>query len=1029
MNQTAKRLTWFVLKLAVSASIMVWIFRKVVQRQEAHELARRVSELSWPWIAVAVAMQLGAITCSITRWDRLLVGQGIDAPIRHLIGSFFVGRFLGAFTPGGWTGLNGYRIYDIAKHTGKTARSATAIGIEMLLGQMAFGVVVIAGSVVGFRFIGMQGVVLVDLFFVGLIAAVLLLLTRPGVFSWLAAKLPAAAQARLRSILDAVSAYRGKGGLLATATALGVGTHTFNNLVFVATARALGTELSVADVFFVSAMQIFATLIPASINGIGLREATAVALYTRVGVPVSEAALIPMIGFAVEMAVSSFGGVVLLLRSSAYRPIITVADDERESRVRDQGAAAQLPLSLSQVQPPTLSEALPVALLGGITAGVVVGVTEALVIMVSSASEVGVRTLWYAATVYGLLYGVISASAVGTFAWLRARSGLGKQSRRVAFARTTATGVAVSAWVLGAFRIRRDVFHEELVWKSAQGLAVLVGCMVVAAALYVALSWSLRKLAPSRAAALVCGLCVLTGALVPLVASSKPHESAALVTNASSSPAASAGGAASGHPNVLLIVVDTLRADRLPTYGYAKGTTPNLDAFARDSVVFTHAFANSSWTRPSFATILTGRFASSHKTMGKSDVLPSEIDTLPEVLKRSGYHTAGFVTNYNVAPFFNFHQGFDAYHYLEPEFVLGADDTAAKLLWVQFAKQKIEKWRAARGHVEPGTAYQDAETVNRHVFSWLEQKAAADSANVPSSPSSPKSPWFLFVGYMDPHDPYFPHPYNGSGYARAAHASPSLEEAPVLSALYDGEIQYWDEHFGRLIQKLKDLGLYDNLAIVVTSDHGEEFGEHGGFWHGTTLYDEQVHVPLLLKLPGSGGGSGLGASGQAPNQAPNQAGVRISNWVQLVDIMPTVLRIAKVPAPQAMQGLDLFEGTHEVFAEESHEGNVLSSVRTRHGDATWKLIHANDGNPRGLQAQELYRVDRDPRESTNLAVSEAPALQSQQTRLADYQKRAVQGAAERATVDIAKDSTTIDRLRALGYVDESQPAGSATLKK
>src|SRR5690606_35493821 len=134
---------------------------------------------------------------------------------------------------------------------------------------------------------------------------------------------------------------------------------------------------------------------------------------------------------------------------------------------------------------------------------------------------------------------------------------------------------------------------------------------------------------------------------------------------------------------------------------------------------------------------------------------------------------------------FQFDQGFDEYHYLEPEFVLGADDAAAKLLLVQFLRQRIESLRDAFWGVQPGTAYQDAEVVNAHIVRWLERK--------------PSHPWFLFVGYMDPYDPYFEHPYSGEGYARAAHQSPALSEADKLRRLYDGEITYWDEHFGKLI--------------------------------------------------------------------------------------------------------------------------------------------------------------------------------------------------------------------------------------
>jgi len=248
--------------------------------------------------------------------------------------------------------------------------------------------------------------------------------------------------------------------------------------------------------------------------------------------------------------------------------------------------------------------------------------------------------------------------------------------------------------------------------------------------------------------------------------------------------------------------VDTLRADHLPAYGYEGGRTPNLDAFAEDAIRFDQAFANASWTRPSFASIMTGRYPSSHGVMAKSDALPEALTTMAEAYAGAGWQTTGFVTNYNVGPYFHFDQGFDEYHYLEPEFVLWADDSAAKLLLVQFLRQRIEGVRDAMFGVQPGTAYRDAQTVNSHITRWLDR--------------APAEPWMMFVGYMDPHDPYFEHPYSGSGYARAAHQTPSLDEADHLRELYDGEITYWDEHFGALIADLRRRGLYDDMTIVIT---------------------------------------------------------------------------------------------------------------------------------------------------------------------------------------------------------------------
>ncbi|MBW2404496.1 MAG: sulfatase, partial [Deltaproteobacteria bacterium] len=348
------------------------------------------------------------------------------------------------------------------------------------------------------------------------------------------------------------------------------------------------------------------------------------------------------------------------------------------------------------------------------------------------------------------------------------------------------------------------------------------------------------------------------------------------------------------------------------------------------------------------ASILTGRLPSSHGVMAKSDALSDAVTTLPEVLKTVGYATAGYATNFNLAPYFNFHQGFDEYVYLEPAFVLGADDASAKLLLMQLIRQRIEKMRAVRGEVLPGTAYQDAETVNDALTSWIDRRAA--------------SPWFLFVGYMDPHDPYFSHPYDGSGYARAAHQHPDPSEAPALTALYDGEISYWDDEFGKLLDGLRERGLYEDLTIIVTSDHGEEFNDHGGFWHGTTLYDEQVHVPLLVKLP----------------QA-RRGGTVVRHWVQSIDLMPTVL------------------------------------VRELDGTDEYKLINANRDNPRGLKPIELYRVDLDPSEQENLASSSPDQIRMTTKALLEQRALAKEGGVAADSVEI--DDDVAAHLEAIGYIE------------
>ena len=965
------------MKITFSVGMLVLIFRKVFAREGAADLLQRISNLHWGWIVLAVGMQLAAIGCATFRWKTLLGGQGIRPSWRFLASSIMIARYWGAFTPGGFTGFGGWRIYDVAKHTGKTARAAATIGVETLLGQAAFGVVVMSASMYGSRFLGTDGVLLVNLFFAGIVAIAFVLLTRPRLFRFFATFLPRGIRLRVQTLIDAVCAYEGKGTILLRALVLGVGVHAFNNLIYVCAARALGVELGVGEVFFASSLQIFMTLLPASINGMGLREGTAIALYTSpaIGLSLSVAVLIPVLGFACEMFVSSFGWLIYLFRGEDYAPHIEV--DELETEEEARAAIEEVPRN----QQPRPWRGCTIGLGAGAVAGLIVGIAEAVVIVLSGKGSVGIGVVAYGA----LAYGMFCAGVGAFFGWGLAYSGrLMKRpamSEPLAYARLTAFLVAVFALALGAFRVRRDVFHEELVWKSLPGLGVFCLCLLAAVVLYVGLSaffrWILVRKpgrfmlrawgSPAFVGIAVGALCIATLVI------GKPAEARERLAR---------GQAPQGAGNVLFLVVDTLRADHLPQYGYEAIETPALDAFSRDAIRFNMAFANASWTRPSFASILSGRFPSSHSVMEKNAALPDEVTTMPEVFRAAGWDTRGIATNYNVTPYYNFDQGFDRYEYLEPNFVLGADDAAAKLLLIQSLKRVIEKVNAVAERVEPGSAYQDAKVVNERVFEWLDE--------------SVQGPWFYFVGYMDPHDPYYPHPYDGTGYSRAAHQRPDPSEASRLIELYDGEIEYWDSQLGQLLDELKRRGLYDELTIVLTSDHGEEFCDHGGFWHGTTLYDEQIRVPLFIKLPNN-----------------QRGGTSVGHWTQSVDLMPTLLRLFGVDIPAEVQGGDVFEGTDVVYAEESHEGNILESVRERRGTDEWKLIRANPGNRRGLEPTELYRVDFDPLEQDN-RVAEMPNETEEMMNVLESQRDfAREGAIDGVAVELTDED--IEKKCSLGY--------------
>jgi arylsulfatase A-like enzyme len=299
-----------------------------------------------------------------------------------------------------------------------------------------------------------------------------------------------------------------------------------------------------------------------------------------------------------------------------------------------------------------------------------------------------------------------------------------------------------------------------------------------------------------------------------------------------------------------------------------------------------------------------------------------------------------------------------------------------------------------------GDFYQDSEVVNGRAFEFLERHR--------------DSRFFLFLHYMDPHDPYFRHPYDGHGIARAANQHPSPALADEMRQLYQGEIAYLDANFGKLLAKLEQLDLYEGSVIALVADHGEEFLDHGGFWHGLTLYDEQIHVPLLVKWRA---GERL-----APPELRDPP-------ARLIDVAPTLLARAGARAPAAMQGLDLAgdlaarsETQRMVFAEENHEGNVLRAVRT----SRWKWIEANPDNPRGLAPLELFDVAADPGETENVMERE-PGTLAELRRHADGHELA----ARQGRVGEAKAAAISAEERAalcqLGYLQgpECEPSAPA----
>jgi arylsulfatase A-like enzyme len=578
--------------------------------------------------------------------------------------------------------------------------------------------------------------------------------------------------------------------------------------------------------------------------------------------------------------------------------------------------------------------------------------------------------------VLGLLLGIL----IGAALFLLGRD----MDRSSAYACVWAGVFLLLGFLVVRHRLYRDLLHEGIRTLSLQGLIFHAGLLLILGTASLFFLWllrrpALRRLTEPRGVAATLALAIALGAVVSFAF--RPGNSLAVA------PEGIPPGLEDA-PNVILVGVDTLRADRLSCYGYAS-QTPKIDALAGDGVRYTAMTAQASWTKPSFATIFTSLYPSSHTATGKPHRLPQAVTTLAEALSASGYHSGGFADNPSISASFGFDQGFADYVYLEPAYLLGGSEAASQLALYQLLRRG---WAMLSGDdIYVPNFYQDASVVNQHALDWMERNK--------------HTRFFLFLHYMDPHDPYFEHPYNGYGHARASDQNPDSSLAPEFSRLYDGEVIYLDDYLGRLFDWLKAEGLYEEALVVLTSDHGEEFHEHGGWWHGQTLYQEQIAVPLIIKYPaGSGDGSSPGLA-----ISPSQV---VDDLVRSLDIAPTILDVAGVSIPEAMEGRSLWSATDQVpyaISEEDHEGNVLQSIRT----PDRKLILANSDNPRGLPAEALFDLNSDPGEQRNLAKTTPDQIAVLRAPLEDLlalaRQRAVAG--EMGSLDAAVQ----ERLRDLGY--------------
>ncbi len=472
--------------------------------------------------------------------------------------------------------------------------------------------------------------------------------------------------------------------------------------------------------------------------------------------------------------------------------------------------------------------------------------------------------------------------------------------------------------------------------------------------------------------------------------------------------------ASKDRPNVIVIVLDTVRQDRLSCYGYPMGTTPNLDRLAGKSVLFLNAYSSSCWTPPTHSSLFTGNYPSKTGVLGGIRSFPENNLTLAEILRSEYYVTLGVTANAMISSTFGFGQGFHVYDELY-DVESGYKNVAYLLRHSLFYSRLENEYRA-----QPIVKYLSAVIVRRKasaIFSGFELSATRVNERIYHwLDRIPRDrPYFLFVNYLDAHSPYEPpesladtHSRSYEGWIRGLEGFELMdalqkvedelqrgnEEAKVdaayLSDLYDGEIHFLDRKVGEMLDELRFRGLLDNTLLVITSDHGEHFGEHNRMEHRNSLYEELLRVPLLIFLPGR----------FPPSMIPQN--------VSLCDVPVTILDILRIPVSGEVQGRSLVS----LMSGGDYDGRVVAEWRDSKTivEGGWKYIL----NP-SQGTEELYDLSSDPREEVNLFREETDAgvqlIGSLATWLESFEPAVI------IEGDVEMDETLRESLRALGYLE------------
>jgi arylsulfatase A-like enzyme len=466
-------------------------------------------------------------------------------------------------------------------------------------------------------------------------------------------------------------------------------------------------------------------------------------------------------------------------------------------------------------------------------------------------------------------------------------------------------------------------------------------------------------------------------------------------------------------PNVCLILIDALRADHLSCYGYSRIETVHIDQIASEGALYEQAIGASSWTLQSVASLFTALYPSQHHASWRYKFLDDEHVTLAEVLERAGYHTVGWSANPLVDRSTNLHRGFQEFNQITWTFRPSANLGLPSL--VDRAFRRLHRELVGQGGNE---------------LARLFRRSLGELAGK-------EDPFFAFLFFLEPHAPYRPRrktarrllPQDVSqSQAQKINWRPnnyyvgkaqmSERDFGILTALYDAEIVDTDERIGATVDALRQAGILDDTIVIISADHGENFGHHGLMGHSHCLYDDLIRVPLIIRYP---------------KLFP--PGMRVSEQVQAHDLFFTLLEAAEVEPsqyqyPARPHRFSLLpdqlkkKARRWTFAERlGPRRKLFESLAQRHPrfDITryvrelravrgegWKYIWADDGH------EELYDLGHDPTEQDNLVLV-CPDKACQLRQVLEEELPLPDETGDRD--DLEMDEAMLDRLRALGYVD------------